>query len=74
MDRFPIVIPQLDRGIQFKISKLLIFLVVFLDTVVKPRYDTEHIFRSTQQCLHRMTPKTTFDPRKNAYFYNIFQY
>ncbi|XVN40506.1 MAG: palindromic element RPE4 domain-containing protein [Rickettsia endosymbiont of Argas persicus] len=51
MDRFPIIIPRLDRRIQLKISKLLIFLVVFLDTVVKPRYDTEHIFRSTQQCL-----------------------
>nr|WP_241760925.1 palindromic element RPE4 domain-containing protein [Rickettsia endosymbiont of Ixodes scapularis] len=22
----------------------------FLDTVVKPRYDTERIFQSTQQC------------------------
>ncbi|XVN41840.1 MAG: palindromic element RPE4 domain-containing protein [Rickettsia endosymbiont of Argas persicus] len=43
----------------------MIFLVVFLDTVVKPRYDTEHIFRSMQQCHHGMTPKTTFDLRGN---------
>ncbi|HJD56029.1 MAG TPA: hypothetical protein LFW21_05310 [Rickettsia endosymbiont of Pyrocoelia pectoralis] len=28
----------------------MIFLVVFLDTVDKPRYDTEGVFRSTQQC------------------------
>ncbi|MCC8406383.1 MAG: hypothetical protein LN560_01970 [Rickettsia endosymbiont of Sceptobius lativentris] len=27
----------------------------FLDTVVKPRYDTERIFRSTQQDLLAMT-------------------
>ncbi|MGX6960455.1 MAG: hypothetical protein ACIPMY_04445 [Rickettsia endosymbiont of Pentastiridius leporinus] len=26
-------------------------MVVFLDTVVKPRYDTKRAFRSTQQCL-----------------------
>ncbi|MCC8406251.1 MAG: palindromic element RPE4 domain-containing protein [Rickettsia endosymbiont of Ecitomorpha arachnoides] len=29
--------------------------IVFLDTVVKPRYDTERIFGFTQQCLLAMT-------------------
>ncbi|MCZ6896296.1 MAG: palindromic element RPE4 domain-containing protein [Rickettsia endosymbiont of Ixodes ricinus] len=27
----------------------------FLDTVVKPRYDTQCVFRSTQQCPLAMT-------------------
>ncbi|HJD55229.1 MAG TPA: palindromic element RPE4 domain-containing protein [Rickettsia endosymbiont of Pyrocoelia pectoralis] len=27
----------------------MIFLVVFLDTVVKPRYDIERVFRAMQQ-------------------------
>ncbi|MCC8377974.1 MAG: hypothetical protein LN567_06325 [Rickettsia endosymbiont of Graphium doson] len=29
----------------------------FLDTVVKPRHDTEGVFRSTQQSLLAMTEK-----------------
>ncbi|MCC8462368.1 MAG: palindromic element RPE4 domain-containing protein [Rickettsia endosymbiont of Ecitomorpha arachnoides] len=29
---------------------LLVFLIVFLDTVVKPRYDTERVSRAIQQC------------------------
>ncbi|KJV90359.1 hypothetical protein RBEMOGI_1022 [Rickettsia bellii str. RML Mogi] len=28
---------------------------IFLDTVVKPRYDIEGVFRSMQQCRHGMT-------------------
>nr|WP_228368746.1 palindromic element RPE4 domain-containing protein [Rickettsia bellii] len=35
-------------------NKISIF-YYFLDTVVKPRYDTKHVFRSTQQCRHGMT-------------------
>nr|WP_096001027.1 palindromic element RPE4 domain-containing protein [Rickettsia monacensis] len=42
------VILRLDRGIQFKILNIF---YCFLDTVVKPRYDTECVFRFTQQCL-----------------------
>ncbi|WP_233418972.1 palindromic element RPE4 domain-containing protein [Rickettsia tamurae] len=38
------VIPRLDRGIQS-------FFNFFLDTVDKPRYDIECVFRSTQQCI-----------------------
>ncbi|MCC8462767.1 MAG: palindromic element RPE4 domain-containing protein [Rickettsia endosymbiont of Ecitomorpha arachnoides] len=36
---FASVIPWLDHGIQLKILKLLVFFIVFLDTVVKPRDD-----------------------------------
>jgi hypothetical protein len=42
---------DLDRGIQLKILTLLVFLVVFMDTVVKPRYDTECFLQFTQQCF-----------------------
>ncbi|HJD65635.1 MAG TPA: palindromic element RPE4 domain-containing protein [Rickettsia endosymbiont of Bembidion nr. Transversale] len=35
-------------------NKISIF-YYFLDTVVKPRYDTEGVFRSTQQCRYGMT-------------------
>ncbi|MGI4753446.1 MAG: hypothetical protein ACRYE8_06995 [Janthinobacterium lividum] len=45
---FTFVIPRLDRGIQLKILILLVFFIVFLDAVVKPRHDTESTFRSTQ--------------------------
>nr|WP_147142121.1 palindromic element RPE4 domain-containing protein [Rickettsia asiatica] len=48
MDKLAVVIPRLDRGIQLKILTLLVFLVIFLDTVVKPRYDNECFFRSVQ--------------------------
>ncbi|WP_082022233.1 hypothetical protein [Rickettsia hoogstraalii] len=37
---FTSVIPRLDRGIQLKILKLLVFFIVFMDPVVKPRGDT----------------------------------
>ncbi|HJD58328.1 MAG TPA: palindromic element RPE4 domain-containing protein [Rickettsia endosymbiont of Ceroptres masudai] len=30
---------------------MLVFCSCFLDTVVKPRYDTERIFQAMQQCL-----------------------
>ncbi|KJV57714.1 hypothetical protein RFEPED_0080 [Rickettsia felis str. Pedreira] len=33
-------IPWLDHGIQLKILKLLVFFVVFMDLVSKPRGDT----------------------------------
>ncbi|WP_017442594.1 hypothetical protein [Rickettsia gravesii] len=36
---FTSVIPWLDRGIQLKILKLLVFFIVFMDPVVKPRGD-----------------------------------
>ncbi|ODA37706.1 hypothetical protein A8V33_01615 [Rickettsia sp. wb] len=48
---FSPVIPRLDRGIQLKTLKLLVLKVVFLDTLIKPRYDTEDLFQSTQQPL-----------------------
>ncbi|WP_410527695.1 palindromic element RPE4 domain-containing protein [Rickettsia sp.] len=47
------VIPRLDRGIQLKILTLLVFFNFFMDTVVKPRYDTERVFRSTQPMAAR---------------------
>ena len=34
------VIPWLDHGIQLKILKLLVFFIVFMDLVSKPRGDT----------------------------------
>ncbi len=34
------VIPWLDHGIQLKILKLLVFFIVFMDLVSKPRDDT----------------------------------
>lgn len=37
---FFVVIPWLDHGIQLKILKLLVFFIVFMDPVVKPRGDT----------------------------------
>ncbi|WP_197062011.1 hypothetical protein [Rickettsia hoogstraalii] len=37
---FTSVIPWLDHGIQLKILKLLVFFIVFMDPVVKPRGDT----------------------------------
>ncbi|HJD67611.1 MAG TPA: palindromic element RPE4 domain-containing protein [Rickettsia endosymbiont of Bembidion lapponicum] len=41
---FSSVIPRACSGIQLKILKLLVLKVAFLDTVVKPRYDTESVF------------------------------
>ncbi|HJD57768.1 MAG TPA: hypothetical protein LFV92_00715 [Rickettsia endosymbiont of Ceroptres masudai] len=35
------VIPWLDHGIQLKILILLVFFIVFVDPVVKPRGDSE---------------------------------
>ncbi|MFP3012033.1 MAG: hypothetical protein ACEY3D_03445 [Rickettsia sp.] len=35
------VTPWLDHGIQLKILKLLVFFIVFIDPVVKPRGDSE---------------------------------
>ncbi|WP_029374486.1 palindromic element RPE4 domain-containing protein [Rickettsia conorii] len=40
---FTSVIPWLDRGIQLKILKLLVFFIVFMDPVVKPRDDRGEI-------------------------------
>nr|WP_052644794.1 hypothetical protein [Rickettsia tamurae] len=37
---FTSVIPWLDHGIQLKILKLLVFFIVFMAPVVKPRGDT----------------------------------
>ncbi|WP_197062058.1 hypothetical protein [Rickettsia hoogstraalii] len=37
---FTSVIPWLDHEIQLKILKLLVFFIVFMDPVVKPRGDT----------------------------------
>ncbi|WCR56557.1 MAG: hypothetical protein PG979_000614 [Rickettsia asembonensis] len=37
---FTSVIPWLDHGIQLKILKLLVFFIVFMDLVSKPRDDT----------------------------------
>jgi len=34
------VIPRLDHGIQLKILILLVFFIIFMDPVVKPRGDT----------------------------------
>nr|WP_233419021.1 hypothetical protein [Rickettsia tamurae] len=36
--------------------------MVFLDTVVKPRYDKFGIFRSMQQCLFAMTTYLSISP------------
>ncbi|HJD61832.1 MAG TPA: palindromic element RPE4 domain-containing protein [Rickettsia endosymbiont of Columbicola hoogstraali] len=36
----------------------------FLDPVVKPRYDTEGVFRSTQQCCYGV--KGENDPRRQC--------
>ncbi len=36
----PLSIPWLDHGIQLKILKLLVFFIIFMDPVVKPRGDT----------------------------------
>ncbi|MFP3012373.1 MAG: hypothetical protein ACEY3D_05405 [Rickettsia sp.] len=54
------VIPGLDHGIQLKILKLLVFLLFFFDTVIKPRYDTERIFGATQQGLPAWTGKCSY--------------
>ncbi|MDJ1288792.1 MAG: palindromic element RPE4 domain-containing protein, partial [Candidatus Midichloria mitochondrii] len=55
----PAVLPRLDRGIQLKNTSIFI---VFLDTVVKPRYDKFGIFRSMQQCLLAMTTYLSISP------------
>ncbi|MCC8467892.1 MAG: hypothetical protein LN589_04315 [Rickettsia endosymbiont of Eriopis connexa] len=41
MDQFHLcpIFPWLDHGIQLKILKLLVFFIVFMDPVVKPRGD-----------------------------------
>nr|WP_242402856.1 palindromic element RPE4 domain-containing protein [Rickettsia monacensis] len=39
----------------------------FLDTVVKPRYNTERIFRSMQQCQHC----SKISPNSSQIFNNI---
>ncbi|HJD63382.1 MAG TPA: palindromic element RPE4 domain-containing protein [Rickettsia endosymbiont of Degeeriella rufa] len=44
-------------------NKISIF-YYFLDPVVKPRYDTEGVFRSTQQCCHGV--KGENDPRRQC--------
>ncbi|WP_156147375.1 hypothetical protein [Rickettsia endosymbiont of Ixodes pacificus] len=55
MDRFSVVIPRLDRGIQLKILILLVFSVVFWIPWSKPRDDTEWVSQSTQQHRYGMT-------------------
>ncbi|WP_412707433.1 hypothetical protein [Candidatus Rickettsia kedanie] len=40
VDQFYLCIPWLDHGIQLKILKLLVFFIIFMDPVVKPRGDT----------------------------------
>jgi len=46
---FSLSILRACSGIQLKISKFLIFLVDFLDTVIKQLDDTEHVFQAMQQ-------------------------
>ncbi|HJD58136.1 MAG TPA: hypothetical protein LFV92_02820 [Rickettsia endosymbiont of Ceroptres masudai] len=47
-NNFTSVIPWLDHGIQLKILKLLVFFVVFMDLVSKPRGHSG-FYRSTQE-------------------------
>ncbi|WCR56603.1 MAG: hypothetical protein PG979_000660 [Rickettsia asembonensis] len=46
------VTPWLDHGIQLKILKLLVFFVVFMDPVVKPRGDTEVLLQAISQAKY----------------------
>ncbi|MFP3011790.1 MAG: hypothetical protein ACEY3D_02045 [Rickettsia sp.] len=57
---FTYVIPRLDRGIQLKILKLLVFFIVFKDPVVKPRGDTVGFTnpRNKVQLLTGMTSRS----------------
>ena len=55
MDHFFPVIPRLDRGIQLKILKLLVFFIVFLDAVVKQLDDTEAFFDPRNKAFAGMT-------------------
>ncbi|MGX6960440.1 MAG: palindromic element RPE4 domain-containing protein [Rickettsia endosymbiont of Pentastiridius leporinus] len=41
----------------------------FLDTVVKPRYDTKRAFRSTQQDRHGVTSRTFLIYTETTYFF-----
>ncbi|MCZ6884397.1 MAG: palindromic element RPE4 domain-containing protein [Rickettsia endosymbiont of Ixodes ricinus] len=51
MDRFFSCHPTIKSRDPVKNTNIIsIFNCFFLDTVVKPRYDTECVFQSTQQC------------------------
>ncbi|AFC74718.1 hypothetical protein MC1_02950 [Rickettsia parkeri str. Portsmouth] len=68
MDQFSRCHPaRLDHGIQLKILELLVFFIVFMDPVVKPRDDTGDFTGLRNNIELRMTSYAFSESCNNAY-------